>query len=288
MNIVTKVSATVVVLLMLPGLTLAQWNASVEENAALPYWSAFSQLQDAGITDQQANKLNALLDGTAAYDDSTYKDLLAKNALPLQIMTRATSIPRCEWGLDYTLKENLPVDYARKALVLGRLNVLNTFHLAKAGDTEGAVRSLVAGLKFSRDVANGGSLFAAIVAKVLLVHHLRAATELAHLEQLSIAQRSELEKAVTQLGPSGVDWQVAIRREIALLNTQPWPTSASQASVMQAYIRAVDDPSRLESVEQLTSALPQALRSLIPNPKQVVQQKQDLDAQLLQARRVLQ
>jgi len=45
--------------------------------------------------------------------------LLEKNSLALEIMARATSLPNCDWGLDYGLGHDLPVDYARKALVLG-------------------------------------------------------------------------------------------------------------------------------------------------------------------------
>jgi hypothetical protein len=112
----------------------AQRNVSLAENAALRYWSAFSEVQDAAITDQQARELNGILDGTAPYDDLKYKDLLEKNRLALEIMARATSLSNCDWGLDYGLGEEVPVDYARKALVLGRLNVLDAFHLFVAGN----------------------------------------------------------------------------------------------------------------------------------------------------------
>jgi len=45
--------------------------------------------------------------------------LLEKNSLALEIMAWAASLPNCDWGLDYGLGHDLPVDYARKALVLG-------------------------------------------------------------------------------------------------------------------------------------------------------------------------
>jgi len=186
----------ILIALLSTGLASAQRNASITENAALRYWSAFSELQDSGITDQQAKELNAILDGTAPYDDSKYQDLLAKNTLALEIMARATSLPTCDWGLDYGLGHDVPVDYARKALVLGRLNVLYAFHLLKTGDKDGAVRALAVGLRFSHDVGNGGSLFATLIAKDLLVNHLRAVTGAIHSEQLSANQRSQLQAAV--------------------------------------------------------------------------------------------
>src|SRR5580658_3130348 len=193
MKIFNTIPSMILIALLSAGSALAQRNAALTENAALRYWSAFSEVQDSGITDQQAKELNAILDGTAPYDDSKYKDLLEKNALALEIMARATSLPDCEWGLDYGLGHDLPVDYARKALLLGRLNVLYAFHLLKTGNKSSAVRALAAGLRFSHDVGNGGSLFATLVAKDLLTSHLRAVSGALRLEQLSASQRLQLQ-----------------------------------------------------------------------------------------------
>ena len=66
-------------------------------------------------------------------------------------MARGTALPKCDWGLDY-IGEDTPVDYARSALALGRLNVLYAFHLLIAGDKDGAVSAIKAGLRFSQDV----------------------------------------------------------------------------------------------------------------------------------------
>jgi hypothetical protein len=101
----------------------AQKNVSLADNAALRYWTAFSAVQDSAITDQQARELNAILDGTAPYDDSKYRDLIEKNMLALEIMDRATSLSNCDWGLDYG-SEDVPVEYAREALALGRDGIL--------------------------------------------------------------------------------------------------------------------------------------------------------------------
>jgi hypothetical protein len=147
MKILNTILSMILIALLSAGSALAQRNTSLTENAALRYWSAFSEVQDSGITDQQAKELNAILDGTAPYDDSKYEDLLEKNTLALEIMARATSLPNCDWGLDYGLGHDVPVDYARKALVLGRLNVLYAFHLLKTGNKDGAVRALAAGLR---------------------------------------------------------------------------------------------------------------------------------------------
>lgn len=285
---ISNISSLILIALLTAGSALAQRNPSLKENAALRYWSAFSEVQDSGITDQQAKELNAILDGTAPYDDSKYKELLEKNKLALEIMTRATSLPNCDWGLDYGLRDDVPVDYARKALVLGRLNVLNAFHFFITGNKDGGVRALTAGLRFSHDVADGGSLFATVIAKDLLVTHLRAVSEALHLEQLSAMQRTRLQQAVAGLGPHGVDWQAAMKVEMGLLNKPPWQESISLVRVTQAYLASVNDPSQLSKLEQLLASVPQPLRDVIPNPKEVLEQEQELDEKLMQARSLLQ
>ena len=280
----------ILIALLSAGSALAQRNTSLTENAALRYWSAFSQVQDSGITDQQARELNAILDGTAPYDDSKYKDLLEKNTLALEIMARATSLPNCDWGLDYGLGHDVPVDYARKALVLGRLNVLYAFHLLKTGNKDGAVRALAAGLRFSHDVGNGGSFFATLIAKDLLTSHLRAIAGALRLEQLSAGQRSQLQTAVGRLG-EGLDWPMAAKRDLEALrgdyagNSQ---ASAVLTRIISSYVAALNDESKLPALDQAVQGAPQELANVIPNAKRVLEQKQDLNNTLLQTRALLQ
>jgi hypothetical protein len=290
MKIFNTIPSIILIALLSAGSALAQRNTSFTENAALRYWSAFSEVQDSGITDQQAKELNAILGGTAPYDDSKYKDLLAKNTLALEIMVRATSLQNCDWGLDYGLGHDIPVDYARKALVLGRLNVLYTFRLLKTGNKDGAVRALAAGLRFSHDVGNGGSLFATLIAKDLLTSHLRAVAGALRLEQLSAGQRSQLQIAVARIG-EGLDWPMAAKRDLEALrgdyagNSQ---TSAALTGIISSYLAALNDESKLPALDQALQGAPQELANLIPNAKRVLEQKQDLNNTLLQTRAVLQ
>ena len=290
MKILNTILSMILIALLSAGSALAQRNTSLTENAALRYWSAFSEVQDSGITDQQAKELNAILDGTAPYDDSKYKDLLEKNTLALEIMARATSLPSCDWGLDYGLGHDVPVDYARKALVLGRLNVLYAFHLLKTGNKDGAVRALAAGLRFSHDVGNGGSLFATLIAKDLLTSHLRAGAGALRLEQLSAGQRSQLQTAVARVG-EGLDWSMAAKRDLEALrgdyagNSQ---TSAALTRVISSYVAALNDESKLPALDQAVQGAPQELANVIPNAKRVLEQKQDLNNTLLQTRALLQ
>jgi hypothetical protein len=289
MKRITAIPSIVLVLLLSAASAFAERNVSLADNAALRYWSAFSALQDSAITDEQARELNAILDGTAQYDDSKYKDLLEKNRLALEIMPRGSSLSNCDWGLDYSA-EDVPVEYARKALVLGRLNVLYAFHLFIAGDKDGGVRTLAAGLRFSHDVANGGSLFATLIAKDLLVNHLRAVAGALHLEQLSVAQRARLQEAVRRLG-EGLDWRTAAKLDLEGLRNhygKDSVTSTALTRIISSYVAALDDQSKLPTLNKAIRSAPQELANLIPNAKRVLEQKQDLNNRLLQTRSLLQ
>src|SRR5271168_2908215 len=105
MKNITAIPSIIFVFLLSAVSAFAEKNVSLADNAALRYWSAFSAVQDSAITDPQAKELNAILDGTAPYDDSKYKELLERNRLALEIMARATSLPSCDWGLDYRAED---------------------------------------------------------------------------------------------------------------------------------------------------------------------------------------
>src|SRR5271157_3144947 len=117
----------------LVGSASAQQKIKLGENAALRYWSAFAEMQDSALTDQQAKELNQIVAGTSPYDDLKFKELVEKNKAALDTMARGSTLRKCDWGLDYDLGPDTPVEYVRKALTLGRLNVLYAFHLSLTG-----------------------------------------------------------------------------------------------------------------------------------------------------------
>jgi hypothetical protein len=291
MNI-PRLIVSIILLIIVPARPQsAQQRVKLGENAALRYWSAFAQMQDSAIADQQAKELNQILDGTAPYRDLEYKDLVEKNRPALETMARATALSDCDWGIDYQLGPEAPVDYVRKALALGRLNVLYAFHLLIIGNKDAAVRALAAGLGFSRDVADGGTLFATVVAKELLTAHIRAVESVLHVAGLSPTERSVLRKALAQVGPEGLDWGSAVKRELAILETfhrHDSQASAALARITPSYVTALNSPSVLPKLQQMIDGAPRPLRDTIPNPKRVLEEKQDLAGQLLQVRSLLQ
>lgn len=266
-----------------------QQNDQLGQNAALRYWSAFAEMQDSAISDQQAKELSTILDGTAPYQDLKYYELVEKNRAAVETMARGTTIPNCDWGVDYALGQDAPVEYVRKALTLGRLNVLYAFHLGINGDKDGAVRTIAAGVRFSRDVANGGTLFATLVAKNLLANHIRAMAFMLHVQQLSPQQKSTFQKALDQLGPDGLDWQSAVKRECELpVRGLDAKGSSAQAQISTAYENALNNAAELTRLQQMIAGAPQKLRELIPNPQRILDEKQDLADQLRQMRSLLQ
>jgi hypothetical protein len=284
MNTPHLVFSAMLLLAVSVGSTSVEQSAKLGENAALRYWSAFSEMQDSVITDQQAKELNTILDGTAPYEDLKHKYLVEKNRPALETMARATTLPKCDWGVEYQLGTEAPVEYVRKALALGRLNVLYTFHLLIAGDKDGAVRMLVAGLRFSQDVANGGSLFATIAAKTLVVQHLRAVDFVQHVAGLSTAQKAGLQKAVAQLGPDGLDWQSAMKRELEIPHGLNPQAAGALATIRPSYLNTLNNASELPVLQKMIASAPPPLPNIIPNPKRVLEEKQDLTDKLVQAR----
>lgn len=266
-----------------------QQSDQLGQNAALRYWSAFAEMQDSAISDQQAKELSTILDGIAPYQDLKYYELVEKNRAAVETMARGTAIPNCNWGVDYALGQDAPVEYVRKALTLGRLNVLYAFHLGINGDKDGAVRTIAAGVRFSRDVANGGTLFATLVAKNLLATHIRAMAFMLHVQQLSPQQKSTFQKALDQLGPDGLDWQSAVKREFEVpVRGLEAKGSSAQAQISTAYENALNNAAELTRLQQMIAGAPQKLRELIPNPQRILDEKQDLADQLRQMRSLLQ
>lgn len=275
----------IVLLTML--LTLAEALQSAQnpdDNAALRYWSAFAEMQDSAITTEQAKELNRILDGTAPYNDLEYGELVEKNREALATMARGAALPYCNWGIDYQLGPNAPIDYARKALELGRLNALFAFHLSLRGDKDGAVRALAAGVRFSREVANGGTLFVTLVAEKLLFIHFRAMAFLLHVARppLSASQQLVLRNALAQLGPEGLDWQSATKRELGVLKGYDSVSSPALKQIASLYEAALSDPSLLPKLQKTIRTAPPPLPGFIPNPKRVIAAKDRLASQIHQ------
>jgi len=181
-----------------------------------------------------------------------------------------------------------PVGYVWKARALGSLNVLYAFHLQSVGQKGEAVRALAAGILFSHDVANGGTLVSALVAKRLLLAHFNAVALGLRTGGLSDAQRLVVRNALTQLEVEGLNWRSVVHREMGTLHYNTGPSDSAALDQIEAvYLKALNDPTELPALEQMVSSAPQQLATLIPNPKRVLEQKQELTDRLQQVRALL-
>jgi hypothetical protein len=60
------------------------------------------------------------------------------------------------------------------------------------------------------------------------------------------------------------------------------------ANIVPAYLAALNDPSLLAGLQETIAGAPQPLANIIPNPKRVLEEKQDLTDKLEQLRSSLQ
>lgn len=247
------------------------------DNAALRYWSAFAQMRDSSISPDQAKELQAILEGTAPYDDLKHRDLVERNRFAVETLQRGAELSNCDWGLEYQLASEAPIEHVRKALALGRLNVLYSMHQFQIGDRSGGIRTLSGGIRFSRDVAAGGPLIAALAGKTLLLSHLRLVAFAAVEKALSPSEKALISSALGRIGAEGIDWQAAIGREFDVLARSGAP---APAAVQEQYRRTLQNPGQLPDLQKAIASTPKAVARRIMNPRRVLDQKRELDEQL--------
>ena len=122
----------------------------------------------------------------------------------------------------------------------------------------------------------------------LIVTHLKAMAGAVKLGDLSPAQRSALQKSVQQLGQDGLDWPSAMKREREVLPVHDAQGAAARDKIAASYVRLMSNPGTLQDLEQTISRAPKQIADLIPNPKRVLDEKQDLTDRLQQTRSLLQ
>jgi hypothetical protein len=200
------------------------------------------------------------------------------------------------------------------------LNTLEGMRQLAAGNTQSATDTWLAGVRFSQDLARGGSLIFTLMAKNALLANLRPLTLAAANGQLTVAERQQVTAAIRALPADVFDWSAAWRLESATLDhslhelqsasdprglyeqvmgsTAPQkglPPSAQDIHDFEAYMRAVqsalkESPEKskasLEGLEAKRSALPEVEQQMIPNPQKSNQARIDVAqarSELLQA-----
>jgi hypothetical protein len=184
-------------------------------NAALRYWMAFAMLKDPPADRATVEVLDRVAAGTAPWDEAKLGRILSENREALGIMRRASTLPSCDWGLEYDLGPRTPVAHVAKARVLGRLNGVAAASALAHGQKAEAADIWLAGVRFSQHVARDGTLIGLLTARLSLSASLKALTGLA--SDLDPGRRKEIAAAVSAIPDAGFDWADAMRREAELL-----------------------------------------------------------------------
>lgn len=209
-----KYSFLILTLFLAGATTQAQSTFPTEtRNAALRYWMAFAEMQDPPADKAIADLLERTAAGEMAWDESKLAPILDANSEAVRAMQRATKLPECDWGLEYSLGPRAPISYVARARVLARLNTLYGMRLAAKGDSQGATDAWLAGIKFSQHLAKGGSLIFSLVAKTALLSNVHALTQAARSGLLQEAQRAQVQSIAQALPEAGFDWSGALHFE---------------------------------------------------------------------------
>jgi hypothetical protein len=100
-----------------------------------------------------------------------------------------------------------------KARVLARLNALYGARQLAKGDTEGAVASWVAGLRFAQCVGAGVGLIGNLSAKPAFEANLHLLTAAAQSGALNAELQNKVRMQLRQLPPEGLNWIESIQAE---------------------------------------------------------------------------
>ncbi len=206
-------------------------------NAALRYWLAFADLQDPPADKTIADLLEKTAAGKAPWDEAKLGPILDKNEDAIWRMQRATKLPECDWGIEYGLGPRASIAYVPKARVLARLNTLYGMRLAAKGDTQKAIDTWLAGIRFSQHLTSGGSLIFSLVATRALISNFHVLAQAAQSGALSDGQRKQIEAAVRALPETGFAWDHALRYEEDPLDVAI--TQMKQAPSPSAYYQQI-------------------------------------------------
>lgn len=178
-------------------------------NAALRYWQAFAEIKDPPADQGIQGEMEKVLSGKAPWDEGKLGSVVVANEIATGIMQRATKLPECDWGVEYSRGPQASIAFVPRAYVLARLNTLRGMREMSHGEAQAAVDTWIAGIRFAQDLMKGGSLIFALTAKGVMVREMRALNEETRQGHLSSAQKKQLYAAVHALPDDVFDWALA-------------------------------------------------------------------------------
>jgi hypothetical protein len=208
-------------------------------NAALRYWFAFAEIKDPPPDKDTQELLEKTLAGETAWDETKLGPILDLNANALAIFQRATRLPECDWGLEYSQGPSASIAQVPRARVLARLNTLQGIRQMANGQSQAAVETWLTGIRFSQQVVKGGTLVTLLVARSALMPILRVLTTEAKKGHLNEAQKKEIGAAVKVLPEDGFDWSTAWGLESAVVEQalQELRKASNPSAVYESMVR---------------------------------------------------
>jgi hypothetical protein len=286
-------------------------------NAALRYWMAFAEIKDPPADKATQDLLEETVAGVATWDEARLGSILDANADAIAIFQRATKLPDCDWGIEYSRGPRASIAYAPRARVLARLNTLQGMREMAKGQSQEAADAWLAGMRFTGHLAKGGSLIFALIAKSTLLPNLHALMAEVKQGHLNASQKQQITSALMTLPEDGFDWSRAWEIEevsgehfLAEVQRSPSPVATYSelmgkpestncvpptAQEVQAYRDYMNEVStalrlappttkrRLLELDSKAKDICEPIRNLIPSPQRV----NDARVEIMTARKEL-
>jgi hypothetical protein len=152
----------------------------------------------------------------------------------VQAMQSATRLPDCNWGLDYSLGDSMPLVHLPKARVLARLNALYGVRQMAQGDADSSVSTWLAGLRFAQCVEKDMSLIGILSAKPAYLANLHLLAQAAQKGMVNAELQNKIRSQLRGLPAEGLDWIGPIQFEI-WANTEGLKRLAQAKNFQETY-----------------------------------------------------
>jgi hypothetical protein len=183
------------------------------KNAALRYWMAFAEMADRSADDATVKLMEDVLSGTASWDEQRLGPIVEENSAAVQMLKRATELPECNWGLEYSRGAAMSIGHLPKARVLARLNALYGARQMAKGDTVGAVNTWLAGLHFAQDIGKDIGLIGLLSAKPAFLANLHLLAQAVQSGLVNAELQSKIRSQLQKLPNDGLNWTDSIKAE---------------------------------------------------------------------------
>jgi hypothetical protein len=184
-------------------------------NAALRYWQAFAEIKDPPANKEIQEEMEQVLSSEGPWDEGRLAGIVTANEISTGIMQRATKLPDCDWGVEYSRGPQASIAFVPRARVLARLNMLRGIREMAKEQPQEAVDTWIAGIRFAQDLTKGGSLIFSLTAKSVLTQEMRILTAEANQGHLNSVQKKQLYVAVHALPEDAFDWGLTWEMEEA-------------------------------------------------------------------------